>query len=93
MNKGHQNDVHAVTSESISVLTKKGQQFDKLKQEININKKQVAPIKKGDKVGTLIIKKGDKVLIESDLLAEKEIKKANWWQLYKKSLGMMTKSS
>lgn len=93
VNKGHQNDVHAVTSESISVLTKKGQQFDKLKQEININKKQVAPIKKGDKVGTLIIKKGDKVLIESDLLAEKEIKKANWWQLYKKSLGMMTKSS
>ncbi|KAA0562779.1 D-alanyl-D-alanine carboxypeptidase family protein [Rossellomorea aquimaris] len=91
VSKGKQNRVDAVTEEPISLLTQKGEKMDKVEQKITLSKDLKAPIKKGDKVGTLfIMNKGEKVL-ESTLVAKKNVNDASWWELYKKSFGLFTK--
>lgn len=91
VSKGKTNKVEAVTDEPISILNQKGEKLDKIKQKISLSKDIKAPVKQGDKVGTLVImNKGEKVL-ESNLVAKKDIKPASWWGLYKRSFSMFTK--
>ncbi|MFC4324097.1 D-alanyl-D-alanine carboxypeptidase family protein [Litchfieldia salsa] len=91
--KGSENTVDLVTSEPISVLTKKGEAIDDVKKEFIVKEDVSAPVKKGDELGTLIIKKNDKVLSESPLLASEDIEEASWWKLFKRTIGTFTKSS
>lgn len=93
ISKGHLKNVNLVTSETISVLTRKGDKVSDIKKEIIINESIKAPIKKGDQLGKLVLKKGNKVLSESPLVAEKNINKASWWDLFKRSFSAITKSS
>ncbi|HLU23788.1 MAG TPA: D-alanyl-D-alanine carboxypeptidase family protein [Bacillaceae bacterium] len=90
VSKGAEKKVEAVTDEPISVLTKKGEKLDKLTKDIELDKSLKAPIKKGDKVGTLIIKNNEKVLVETPLYAKNDVEKAKWWQLFKRSFGLFT---
>ncbi|GIN85600.1 D-alanyl-D-alanine carboxypeptidase DacF [Heyndrickxia sporothermodurans] len=93
VSKGDSKQVQALTSESISVLTKKGEKIEHLKKSIKLNKNLKAPIKKGDKIGTITVKKDGKVLVEANLIAEKNVNKASWWKLFKRSFGMFTKTN
>jgi serine-type D-Ala-D-Ala carboxypeptidase (penicillin-binding protein 5/6) len=92
VSKGKEKTVEAVTSEPLSLLTKKGEKTADVEQKINLKKELDAPIKKGDKVGTIKLLKGGQVVIESDLIAKSDVKEAGWWTLYKRSFGMFTKS-
>ena len=59
VSKGNEKIVEAVTSEPLSLLTKKGEKITNVKRKVNLKKKLNAPIKKGDKVGTIkLIKEG-----------------------------------
>ncbi|QFT89495.1 D-alanyl-D-alanine carboxypeptidase DacF precursor [Bacillus sp. THAF10] len=91
VSKGARKEVDAVTSEPISVLTKKGENVDDVEKVITVDEKVKAPVKKGDKVGTLVLKKGGKVVSESDLVAGSDSMEASWWQLFKRSMGHFTK--
>ncbi|WP_404442665.1 D-alanyl-D-alanine carboxypeptidase [Sutcliffiella horikoshii] len=91
ISKGSEKEVDAVTSEPISVLTKKGENTDDVEQEITVEENVKAPVKKGDKVGKIVLKKGGKVLSESDLVAAKDSMEASWWQLFKRSMGHFSK--
>ncbi|WP_102345699.1 D-alanyl-D-alanine carboxypeptidase family protein [Bacillus sp. Marseille-P3661] len=93
VSKGQLSKLDAVTSEPISILTKKGESIDDIEQEIEINKDIKAPIAKGDELGVLILKKGDKVLVESPLLAAEEVSAASWWNLFKRTIGQFAKYS
>ncbi|GKU81078.1 D-alanyl-D-alanine carboxypeptidase family protein [Niallia sp. NCCP-28] len=93
VSKGSEKQVTAVTSEPLSLLTKKGEQVDKVKKEINMKKNLKAPIAKGQEIGTIKYTKDGKTLIESPLVAQKEIKEAGWWKLFKRSVGMFTKTN
>lgn len=93
ISKGQEKSVNLVTSETISVLTKKGDKVNDIKKEIVVNENVKAPIKKGDELGTLILKKGNKVVSKSPIIAENEVKEASWWQLFKRSFGSITKTS
>jgi len=84
--------VNAVTSESVSLLTKKGEDIKDVKQKITLNKSLKAPVEKGDKVGTLKLVKNGKVLAETQLVADTKVEKAGWWTLYKRSFGMFTRA-
>lgn len=55
--KGKKEKVDLVASDNVSLLMKKGENMDKVKQEVIAEKKVKAPIKKGDALGTLVIKK------------------------------------
>lgn len=92
VSKGEKKKVAALTSEPISLLTKKGESVENIKQSIEINKNVKAPVKKGDKVGTLKLIQDGKVLVESPLVAKEDSNEANWWTLYKRAIGMFTKA-
>lgn len=84
-----QNDV--VASESISTLHAKGDSVDNITTEVKMKQDLVLPIKKGDHVGTLIVKDGDKVLSESQLTVKDTIEKASYYTLMKRSLQKLVK--
>lgn len=92
ISKGDKKTIDAVTSEPISLLTKKGENIEKVKKEITLKQNLKAPVLKGDQVGTLKLVKDGKVLTESPLVANVDVKKADWWKLFKRSFGMFTKT-
>ncbi|MFI8685260.1 D-alanyl-D-alanine carboxypeptidase family protein [Rossellomorea sp. NPDC077527] len=91
LSKGKENRVEAVTDEPISLLTQKGEKLDGIKQKITLSKDLKAPIKKGDKVGTLVVTNKGKKVVESTLVAKRDVSEAGWWGLYKRSFGLFTK--
>lgn len=76
VSKGDLKKVDAVTSEPISILTKKGENVKDVQQEIMIKENIKAPLKKGDEVGQLKLMKDGKTLVQSPLVASKDVKKA-----------------
>ena len=90
VSKGNVKTVTAVTSEPISVLTKKGSNPKDFTKNMVINQDLKAPIQKGDTIGTLQIKKDGKVYVESPIVAKEAIDQASWWQLYKRAFGMFS---
>lgn len=92
ISKGKDKSVEAVTSEPLSLLTKKGEKTEDVKQKVILQKNLNAPLTKGDKVGTIKLIKDGKVILESPLVASKSVKEAGWWTLYKRSFGMFTKA-
>ncbi|MEB8775642.1 D-alanyl-D-alanine carboxypeptidase, partial [Bacillus cereus] len=51
-----------------------------------------APIKKGESIGTLVIKKDKDVLLKQTILAKEDVAEASWWELFKRSFGMFSTS-
>ena len=49
----------------------------------------VAPIKKGDVVGTIKVKRGPEVIMISDLTVEKDVPKVTFFQLLKRMLSLL----
>lgn len=93
VSKGSESKVQALTSEPISLLTKKGEKVDDVKKEITYVKDLKAPIEKGQTIGTLKLVKNGETLVSSPLVAKVSVKEANWWTLYKRAFGMFTKTS
>nr|WP_051023197.1 D-alanyl-D-alanine carboxypeptidase family protein [Calidifontibacillus oryziterrae] len=93
VSKGSQAKVEAVTSEQISILTKKGETVDDVVHEIVINENIEAPIQKGDEIGKLLLKKGEKILLESPIVAAEEVAVASWWHLFKRTIGDFAKKT
>jgi len=93
VSKGSESKVEALTSEPISLLTKKGEKVDDVKKEITYVKDLKAPIEKGETVGTLKLVKNGETLVSSPLVANESVKEANWWTLYKRAFGMFTKTT
>jgi len=92
ISKGKEKSVEAVTSEPLSLLTKKGEKTEDVTQKIVLQKNLNAPVMKGDQIGTIKLVKDGKVILESPLVAGKEVKEAGWWTLYKRAFGMFTKA-
>jgi len=92
VSKGKNKTVEAVTSEHLSLLTKKGEKNTEVQQKVIMQKDLNAPIHKGDKVGTLKLIQNNKVVLESPLVASKNVNEAGWWTLYKRAFGMFTKA-
>ncbi|MED1594997.1 MULTISPECIES: D-alanyl-D-alanine carboxypeptidase family protein [Bacillus] len=90
--KGKKEKVDLVSSDNVSLLMKKGENMDKVKQEVIAEKKVKAPIKKGDALGTLVIKKDKNVLLKQTIVAKEDVAAASWWELFKRSLGMFSTS-
>ncbi|MFV8829398.1 D-alanyl-D-alanine carboxypeptidase family protein [Alkalihalobacterium sp. APHAB7] len=87
VSKGAINKVGAVTAEPVSLLTKKGETVEDMTEKVTIVEDLKAPIKKGDKLGTLIIENEGQVVSETDLVAVEDVPSASWWQLFKRTLG------
>lgn len=92
VSKGKAKSVEALTSERLSLLTKKGEKNEGIEQKVLLQKPLNAPIHKGDKIGTLKLIKNGKVLLESPLVAGNNVEQAGWWTLYKRAFGMFTRA-
>lgn len=92
ISKGQEKTVAAVTSEPLSLLTKKGEKTANVTKKVILKKDLNAPIHKGDIVGSIKMIKDGKVILESPLVASKDVKEASWWSLFKRSFGMFTKA-
>lgn len=77
--------VEIVPSQDINFVNKKTDQKKNATYEVELDNIK-APIKNGDKVGTLLIKEDNKVTRKVDLTVNKDIKKANILQLYWQNL-------
>ncbi|BDG36666.1 D-alanyl-D-alanine carboxypeptidase family protein [Saccharococcus caldoxylosilyticus] len=93
INKGKKKTVALVTSEPISVLTKKGQSIDQIKKVIKVKDGVKAPIQKGDELGVLILKQDGKEILRSPIVAKESVAEASWWDLFKRTLQNFTKSA
>lgn len=78
--KGKKEEVTALAQDDLKVAVKKGEEEQLIKQ-IRLKKEVVAPIKPGDKVGKILVLKGDKVLQEIDLIAQEPVEKANFFEI------------
>lgn len=92
VSKGQLKEVDAVTSSKVSVLTKKGNEIKDMEQKIEFVEGLKAPIKKGDKIGTLQLLQEGNVVSTTPLVAKENVKEASWWKLFKRTMGMFTKS-
>lgn len=90
--KGKKEKIDLVSSDNVSLLMKKGENLNKVKQEVIAEQKVKAPIKKGDALGTLVIKKDKDVLLKQTIVAKEDVAAASWWELFKRSFGMFSTS-
>ncbi|MGG0187939.1 D-alanyl-D-alanine carboxypeptidase family protein [Bacillus rhizoplanae] len=90
--KGKKETVDLVASDNVSLLMKKGETMKNIKKEVVAEEKVKAPIKKGDALGTLVIKKDKQVLLKQTIVAKEDVAAASWWELFKRSFGMFSTS-
>lgn len=93
VSKGNRKTVTGVTSEPISILTKKGGNPKDFTQKIIMDKELKAPIKQGDQIGTLKFLKDGKTVVDSPIVAKESIEAASWWEMYKRAFGMFTQTN
>ncbi|QIZ68254.1 D-alanyl-D-alanine carboxypeptidase family protein [Geobacillus subterraneus] len=87
VSKGKQTSVAAVTSEPVSVLTKKGQSIEQIEKVIKVKDRVKAPIRKGDELGVLILKQDGKEILRSPIVAKQTVAEASFWDLFKRVFG------
>lgn len=93
VSKGKKKSVAVVTSEPISVLLKKGEKSEAVKTTWKLNKKAKAPVKKGDVLGMLVVKKDGAVIAKSPLVAKEQVEEANMWELFKRMFNSFSRTS
>lgn len=87
---GKEEMIDGVAANDIAFLLKAGQskEFDK---EIALEEKLKAPIKKGQKIGSLSILQDNKVIQSLDILSDREVKKATVFDYFKKIFDSLVK--
>lgn len=79
--RANEEEVNLVAANDVLILQKKTEEEKSYKEEIKLDMVKY-PIKKGEKLGTVYIKDGDKIIAKSNLLAEKNINKMNLLKLF-----------
>lgn len=79
--KGKEKYATVVPKENVSIVNEKSSKKKKVTYEVKLDKVK-APIKKGDKVGTLIIKENGKKTSKVEVTIKESIEKANFFELY-----------
>jgi len=91
VNKGIDPKVNAVLEDDVCVLIKKGDTGN-ITQNVVAKENITAPIKAGDILGMIQYKTGEEVILERNLIAEKDVAKTTLWNittnLYEKWFNM-----
>ncbi|MGY0691830.1 D-alanyl-D-alanine carboxypeptidase family protein [Virgibacillus sp. FSP13] len=89
--KAENKKLNVVASESISTLHKKDEEPKNITTSVKLKDGFDLPLSKGDQVGTLTIKDGDKVLSKTPLTIDKNVQPASFLTLFKRSINEMVK--
>ena len=85
-NKSSSLSTKVISKDNINVLNKKGTSKRKITYEVKLDKKKL-PIDKDEVVGKIIAKENGKKIFTVDVVADKEIKKANVVELFLRNVG------
>ena len=81
VNKGEEKEVQLIAADDLTLLIDKGQNKN-IQKKIVVNSNVSAPIHGGQKYGELIVIKDNKELGRVDLVAEKSVAKAGFFQVF-----------
>lgn len=88
--KADNDKINIMVNEDVTILKKTGELDKEYNSEIKLDNFTL-PIKKGDKIGKLLIKDGNEVIKEVDIVSDRDIKKTSFmklfWNMFK---GIMT---
>lgn len=84
--KANPNKVKVLVKEDVIVLKKRSDPKVQYQKEIKLNEYKL-PLKKGDKIGTLIVKDGNNIVNEIDVVVGENIKKATIFNVFFKTLS------
>lgn len=84
--KADKSEVNIITNDSISILFKKGTDLSQIQTNIQINQDISLPVEKGTVVGTLQVVQNGEVINETNLVVDKNMNRANIFQLFKRVL-------
>lgn len=90
--KSKNKKVYIVSTQSISTLHKRGEEKKDIQTDVVLDENWKLPVKKGESVGKLVISEGDTVMYEIPLTVEKDVEKASYIDLFKRSLKGFAKS-
>ncbi|HHU76928.1 MAG TPA: D-alanyl-D-alanine carboxypeptidase [Firmicutes bacterium] len=85
--KGNLQEIEIITAEMVGLLAGKEEKGDYATEMIH-PKRLNAPLRKGDRVGSMQIISGNKILKEVDLIVSKDVEKASFGLLFKRYLGL-----
>ncbi|GGE54494.1 D-alanyl-D-alanine carboxypeptidase family protein [Priestia taiwanensis] len=91
VSKGEKEELPLVAEYNVSLLLRKGEKGEHLTQEVKKKDSVRAPVKKGDELGTLVVKNKNKVVSEIPLIASEDVQEASWWQIFKRTMGSFTR--
>lgn len=89
VDKGDPPTVTVKSPQQMSVLAKKGSQPEEFTYETVWQDNLKAPLKAGDPIGEVRIKKGDEIVSKFPLTVQEAIPKAGWWKMTKRSVKKM----
>ncbi len=89
VNKGTVAKLPLTAKHSYSVLVRKGDAKGDIRHELVLEDKVTAPVKAGQKVGKLIVYRGNEVMTEFPIEAPASVDRAGWWKLFKRSTGKL----
>ncbi|UFJ42854.1 D-alanyl-D-alanine carboxypeptidase [Brevibacillus humidisoli] len=85
VDKGREPLVNAVTSQDVSLLTKRGEKPEMFTREVVVKSFVQAPLKKEEVIGHIFIKKDGVEVARIDLHPEKTIQQASLWEILKRT--------
>ena len=77
-----------LSDEGRRVLVKKAQVAN-LTQELMLPESVDAPVQQGQRVGTMVVRDGETVLLEVPVLAAETVGKLTWWEMYRRMLEQL----
>lgn len=85
LDKASIRDLEFLAEQNYSVLMKKSDSAENIRHELVIEEDLKLPIAKGDTIAKLKVYNGDTLIREFPVASPDDIKKANWWQLLKRT--------
>ena len=86
---GAEKSVLAVPGEKVELLLDKGQK-NQVNVQISLDEELIAPVSKGQKVGTLTVRAGEQVLAQVPMVAAQAVPKLTWWDIFLQVLQKAT---
>jgi len=87
--KGKSDRVAAIIPHDFNLLLKKGEKSSQYQRFVQIESNLAAPIKKGQKIGQVVVKKNGQLVTTVDLVAADAVEKAEWFDLWKRTTRKM----
>ncbi len=84
VSKGSSDVVRAITNENITALVNKGEEKS-IRKEVHVPAKLFAPLKKGEKIGELIVYKGDTEAGKYPLVCDRDVKGSSFFNNVKRA--------